>query len=138
MQPNIVLSGSDDATLKVHDTSIAQGTALTLFSDRRTHGSGVTTLSPHPRLPYLLASGSYDESVRLWDIRQPSKPLLQAQVRTCPQNLVKYSGVYLWCVPPSVCVMCLVLGHAAIGMLTIPTASAEAPSSSTCTCNWPR
>lgn len=96
MQPNIVLSGSDDATLKVHDTSIAQGTALTLFSDRRTHGSGVTTLSPHPRLPYLLASGSYDESVRLWDIRQPSKPLLQAQVRrTWSSILVFIFGVSL-------------------------------------------
>eukprot|EP00957_Ditylum_brightwellii_P061714 4682901-Ditylum_brightwellii.AAC.1 len=30
---------------------------------------GVTSISYHPNLEYVFASGSYDEIVRLWDIR---------------------------------------------------------------------
>lgn len=33
------------------------------------HRSGVYTVGLHPEIPYLLASGSRDQSVRLWDVR---------------------------------------------------------------------
>ncbi len=39
---------------------------------------------PLPRLTHqhshLVATGSYDEGVRLWDMRNPAKPLLTAKV----------------------------------------------------------
>jgi hypothetical protein len=53
-----------------------------LFADRRTHGSGVCTVSPSPHEPHVVVTGSYDESVRLWDVRQLVKPLLVAQAGT--------------------------------------------------------
>ena len=51
-----------------------------VYCNRKTHGAGVCTISPHPRAPHLLATGSYDESVRLWDVRVPDRPLMVAQV----------------------------------------------------------
>ena len=33
------------------------------------HTAGVTVLSVHPTEEHVLASGSYDETVHLWDIR---------------------------------------------------------------------
>lgn len=82
VQPSVVLSGSDDCCMKVHDVSAGE-TAITMHTDKRAHGAGVCTLSAHPTIPHLLASGSYDESVRLWDLRNVSRPVCQAQVRAC-------------------------------------------------------
>ena len=53
-----------------------------LFCNRRAHEAGVCTISPHPHVSHLLATGSYDEGVRLWDVRSPAKPLQITKVRS--------------------------------------------------------
>lgn len=66
--------GSDE-----EDSGVAQPTCV--FSDCKTHGAGVCTISPHPECHlHVLATGSYDERVRLWDTRQPSRPRVTAEV----------------------------------------------------------
>lgn len=81
-----ILSGADDCTLKGWDTRV--GTQNGPLFCLREHEAGVTALSWHPREPYLFASGSYDEGVRIWDIRvisnqfqRPPKPM--AKVHSC-------------------------------------------------------
>jgi hypothetical protein len=55
-----------------------------LFSDRKTHGAGVCTISPHPQPGlHVLATGSYDERVRLWSTQKPNRPRVMAEVRVC-------------------------------------------------------
>lgn len=62
-----ILSGADDCNLKGWDTRVStQKGPLFCIRD---HEAGVTALSWHPREQYIFASGSYDEGVRIWDIR---------------------------------------------------------------------
>jgi diphthamide biosynthesis protein 7 len=42
--------------------------------------AGVTCIQSHPNVEHLVAVGSYDATVRLFDSRKPLKPLAQAQV----------------------------------------------------------
>lgn len=51
-----------------------------IFTNKKTHEAGVCTVSPHPLQPHILATGSYDERVRLWDTRNSSRPLLISEV----------------------------------------------------------
>jgi diphthamide biosynthesis protein 7 len=80
-----ILSGADDCNLKGWDTRVS--TQIPIFCINE-HEAGVTALSWHPREQYIFASGSYDEGVRIWDIRsvssnksQPQKPV--AKLPSC-------------------------------------------------------
>jgi len=42
--------------------------------------AGVTCIQSHPNIEHLIAVGSYDATVRLFDSRKPLKPLAQADV----------------------------------------------------------
>lgn len=42
--------------------------------------AGVTCIQSHPSIEHLIAVGSYDATVRLFDSRRPLKPLAQADV----------------------------------------------------------
>ena len=42
--------------------------------------AGVTCIQSHPNIEHLIAVGSYDATVRLFDSRRPLKPLTQADV----------------------------------------------------------
>jgi diphthine methyl ester acylhydrolase len=70
-----VMTGGDDGKLKLWDlrTTTRPMQVLNHFE------AGVTVVSPHPRNPYLVACGSYDETMCLYDIRALShtnkKPL---------------------------------------------------------------
>jgi diphthamide biosynthesis protein 7 len=42
--------------------------------------AGVTCIQSHPNIEHLIAVGSYDATVRLFDSRKPLKPLSQADI----------------------------------------------------------
>ncbi|KAJ8489776.1 hypothetical protein ONZ51_g2749 [Trametes cubensis] len=74
---NVVYSGGDDLTMKGWD--IRQGGSAPLFTNKR-FDAGVTTIQSHPYLEHILAVGSYDNTVRIFDTRKPLVPLTQADV----------------------------------------------------------
>lgn len=71
-----VWSGGDDCKLKRWDTRMPGiSTAVTSRFD-----GGVTTIAPSPHREHLMAVGSYDAQLRLFDARQPNKPLLEVEL----------------------------------------------------------
>ena len=68
---NIVYSGADDAIFKAWD--IRLDCSYPILNQQRAHTAGVTVISPHHNHEYLIATGSYDENVRLWDRRNLKK-----------------------------------------------------------------
>jgi diphthamide biosynthesis protein 7 len=98
LQPHVLYSGADDCSFKGWDTRAPCGSSSSssgsetldndpapeqapIFSNRRSHGAGVCCISSHPRKQQLLVTGSYDETVRLWDVRSMQKPVETCQVR---------------------------------------------------------
>ncbi|GJP29056.1 hypothetical protein CLOM_g56 [Closterium sp. NIES-68] len=92
-QPEVLYSGGDDCAmcawdLRTHIPSSPSSSPLSPSSSRpawrniKAHRAGVTTLRCSPHSPHLLASGSYDEVVRFWDVRMPSMPIAVCQVPT--------------------------------------------------------
>ena len=95
-EPHTLFTGGDDATLKIWDMrgggAAAAGAtdsadsaeyddgapppAMTA-SNRRSHSAGVCCISACPSTPHLVATGSYDERVRLWDARVLRAPICE-------------------------------------------------------------
>ncbi|KAL0279641.1 UNVERIFIED_CONTAM: hypothetical protein PYX00_001148 [Menopon gallinae] len=69
--PQIIYSGGDDAKLNVWD--MRSGNPDRVAGSKK-HLSGVTVLNCHPCLEHCLASGSYDETIFLWDTRKWKEP----------------------------------------------------------------
>ena len=63
---NTVMSGGDDGSLKVWDIRSLNRPTQVL---KNHFDAGVTVVAPHPRRPNLVACGSYDETINLYDIR---------------------------------------------------------------------
>ncbi|GAA5876195.1 hypothetical protein JCM16303_007053 [Sporobolomyces ruberrimus] len=70
--PNTVWSGGDDLKLKGWD--LETDCEVPSFVNKRFEG-GVTTITSHHLVENLIAVGSYDSSVRLFDKRNPLRPL---------------------------------------------------------------
>ena len=77
--PDLLHSGGDDAAYRLWDAR--QGLDAPAWQDRRTHGAGVCCVASSPHQQAHVCTGSYDDRLRLWDLRAPRRPLLQAQVR---------------------------------------------------------
>ncbi|KAG8962755.1 hypothetical protein FRC05_005121 [Tulasnella sp. 425] len=73
----IVYSGGDDCKMKGWD--LRQGTMTPTFTNKNFE-AGVTTIQSHPFEEHVLAVGSYDSTVRLFDTRKPLRPFLQMDV----------------------------------------------------------
>lgn len=68
-----VWTGGDDAYVRGWD--LRSDCSSAIFEKRRT--MGITAISFHPEKP-VVAVGSYDESLTLWDARFPRRPLFEA------------------------------------------------------------
>ena len=74
-EPSTLYSGGDDAVLKRWDLRTASDDQCVASAlNRRAHSAGVCCISPHALRPHLVATGSYDEKVRLWDTRSLRSP----------------------------------------------------------------
>ncbi|XP_063981536.1 diphthine methyltransferase [Diachasmimorpha longicaudata] len=74
--PNIIYSGGDDCKFKWFDTR----TGLHSVGSNTIHTAGVTSLHSNAESEFILASGSYDEILRLWDTRQMRRPISETNL----------------------------------------------------------
>ncbi|KAL5518935.1 hypothetical protein ACEPAH_618 [Sanghuangporus vaninii] len=74
---NIVYSGGDD--LKLRGWDIRQDDHSPIFVNKK-FDAGVTSIQCHPHNESILAVGSYDATVRIFDTRKPLAPITQADV----------------------------------------------------------
>ncbi|KAG5722506.1 WD repeat-containing protein 85 [Termitomyces sp. T112] len=74
---NVIYSGGDDLKLRVWD--IRQGFSQSILTNKR-FDAGITSIQSHPHLENLIAVGSYDNTVRLFDTRKLLTPMIQVDV----------------------------------------------------------
>ena len=64
---NIFYSGGDDCKLNCYDIRVSESSAVR--SNKSSHSMGVTSMICDQRRENILITGSYDEHVRVWDVR---------------------------------------------------------------------
>ncbi|KAG0693499.1 Diphthine methyltransferase [Chionoecetes opilio] len=70
---NILYTGGDDGKFRCFDTREAP--AAPVFTNRRQHTAGVTSIHGGTKSEHTVVSGSYDERVCLWDTRRTKSPV---------------------------------------------------------------
>ncbi|EGC38971.1 hypothetical protein DICPUDRAFT_75478 [Dictyostelium purpureum] len=76
---SIVFSGGDDCKFKIWDTRIAveENDNAPMNTITKKCDMGVTSIHCHPSMENIVAVGSYDECLRIWDLRSMRQPLVQ-------------------------------------------------------------
>ncbi|KAG9078487.1 hypothetical protein FS749_009485 [Ceratobasidium sp. UAMH 11750] len=75
--PQVAYSGGDDCKLKGWDTRTSCDSPI--FINKRFE-AGVTCIQTHPYVEYIVAVGSYDNTVRIFDSRKMSAPVADVDV----------------------------------------------------------
>jgi ribosome biogenesis protein YTM1 len=70
---NLLATGHSDKFIRIWDSRIKEGSSVKLRLS--SHNKWVSSLKWSPKSPYMLVSGSYDSSVKFWDIRSSTSPL---------------------------------------------------------------
>eukprot|EP00268_Persea_americana_P030517 TRINITY_DN2952_c0_g1_i1.p1 TRINITY_DN2952_c0_g1~~TRINITY_DN2952_c0_g1_i1.p1 ORF type:complete len:346 (+),score=67.64 TRINITY_DN2952_c0_g1_i1:277-1314(+) len=78
-QPQLLYTGSDDCRLSCWD--LRGSTPNPVFQNSETHKMGVCCITKSPTNSNVLLTGSYDEFLRVWDVRSVSKPVNESS--TC-------------------------------------------------------
>ncbi|XP_055611768.1 diphthine methyltransferase-like isoform X2 [Uranotaenia lowii] len=89
--PNVLYTGGDDTFLCVYDIRCL--TVPAIRTKNKNHTAGVTTLLSLRHKEHLLASGSYDDNLRLFDTRNMKYSLSETnlgggiwRLKTCPSQ----------------------------------------------------
>lgn len=77
-QPQLVYTGSDDCKFSCWD--LRDSLSNLVFQNSKVHKMGVCCIAKSPSDPNTLLTGSYDEYLRLWDVRSISKPVNKTSV----------------------------------------------------------
>lgn len=76
--PSVLYTGADDCHFCSWDTR--QGLDSPVFRNTRSHTMGVCSVQKHPQSEHCLITGSYDEKLRVWDVRVPIRPVVSVAV----------------------------------------------------------
>ncbi|KAK6151549.1 hypothetical protein DH2020_014184 [Rehmannia glutinosa] len=77
-QPMLVYTGSDDCKFCCWD--LRDGPSNLVFQNTKVHKMGICCIAKSPFDPNTLLTGSYDECLRVWDVRSTSKPVNESSI----------------------------------------------------------
>ncbi|XP_057952625.1 uncharacterized protein LOC131146839 [Malania oleifera] len=77
-QPQLVYTGSDDCKFSCWD--LRDSPWKLAFQNMRVHKMGVCCIAKSPNDPNNIMTGSYDEYLRVWDVRSISKPVNETSI----------------------------------------------------------
>ncbi|KAL4186410.1 hypothetical protein AMTRI_Chr09g13980 [Amborella trichopoda] len=77
-QPELIYTGADDCKFAGWD--VRESTTKPIFQNSKTHKMGVCSISKCPNSLNLLLTGSYDEHLRLWDVRSMQRPIVEEEL----------------------------------------------------------
>ena len=75
LNKNLFFTGSDDYSMKIWDMREEPNLPAAIAVDKTGHDAGVCCVISSPWDEFTIASGSYDEKVRLWDRRALREPI---------------------------------------------------------------
>ncbi|KAJ6888752.1 WD-40 repeat family protein [Populus alba x Populus x berolinensis] len=78
-QPQLVYTGSDDCKFSCWDLRDDDPSNL-VFQNYKIHKMDICCIAKNPSDPNILLTRSYDEYLRLWDVRSISKPVNETLV----------------------------------------------------------
>ncbi|KAL5544171.1 hypothetical protein UlMin_007955 [Ulmus minor] len=77
-QSHLVYTGSDDCKFCCWD--LREGPSKLAFQNTKAHKMGVCSIAKSPSDANTLLTGSYDENLRIWDVRSVSKPVTETSI----------------------------------------------------------
>lgn len=81
---NLLATGHSDKYIRIWDSRIKEGSSVKMRLT--SHNKWVSSLKWSPDSPYMLVSGSYDSTIKFWDIRSSTSPLYTLQGGNDPQE----------------------------------------------------